>query len=69
MTDKMRKVRLRWFEDMKRRHIDVLVMRCERLVVGGRQRGKGGLKKHWREVIRRDMTQLRITNGMTLDRK
>ncbi|KAG5594310.1 hypothetical protein H5410_035542 [Solanum commersonii] len=43
--------------------------RCEKLVIKGTKRGKGRPEKYWREVIRHDITQLRITEDMILDRK
>ena len=35
----------------------------------GFRRGRGRPKKYWGEVIRQDMTQLQLTEDMTLDRK
>ncbi|KAG5572676.1 hypothetical protein H5410_062442 [Solanum commersonii] len=43
--------------------------RCKRLVVGSTRRGRDRPKKYSGEVIRQDMTQLHITEEMTLDRK
>ncbi|PHU25653.1 Protein NAP1 [Capsicum chinense] len=43
--------------------------RCKRLALDGFRRGKGRPKKYRREVIRRDMDQLQLTEDMTLDRK
>ncbi|WMV46644.1 hypothetical protein MTR67_040029 [Solanum verrucosum] len=47
VVDKMRKVRLRWFRHVKRRCIDALVRRCERLVIEGMRIGRGRPKKYW----------------------
>ncbi|KAF3631468.1 hypothetical protein FXO37_27947 [Capsicum annuum] len=66
---KMREARLRWFGHVKRRGMDALVRRCERLALDGFRRGRGRPKKYWGEVIRRDMEQLQLTEDMTLDRK
>ncbi|XP_070039112.1 uncharacterized protein [Nicotiana tomentosiformis] len=66
---KMREASLRWFGDIKKRHIDVPVRRCERLALGGERRGRGRPKKSWGKVIRRDMAQLELTEDMTLDRR
>lgn len=58
VTEKIREVRLRWFCHMRRRSVDALVRRYERLVVLGLPRGRGRPKKNWAEVIRNDMTQI-----------
>ncbi|XP_070050899.1 uncharacterized protein [Nicotiana tomentosiformis] len=49
---KMRESRLRWFGHVKRRSIDALVRRCERLAMASLRRGQGRPKKNWGEVIR-----------------
>ncbi|KAF3661490.1 putative dnaJ -like protein subfamily B member 11-like [Capsicum annuum] len=69
VEDKIREGRLRWFGHVMRRGTDAPVRRCERLALDGFMRGRGRPKKYWTEVIRRDMEQLRLTKGMTLDRK
>ncbi|KAM3281288.1 hypothetical protein P3S67_028309 [Capsicum chacoense] len=69
VENKIRKVRLRWFGHVMRRGMDAPVRRCERLALDGFRRGRGRPKKYWREVIRRDMEQLQLTEDMTLDRK
>lgn len=55
--------------DVKRRCPDAPVQRYERLSRDGFRRGRGRSKKHWREVIRQDMTQFQLTKNMTLDRR
>ncbi|KAK4730683.1 hypothetical protein R3W88_023671 [Solanum pinnatisectum] len=67
--DKMRKSRMRWFRHVKRTCMDAPVRRCERLTIEGLRRGRGRPKKYWIEVIRKDMTSLKLTKDMTLDRK
>ena len=52
-----------------RRSADAPVRRCERLALDGFRRDRGKPKKYWREVIRRDIEQLQLTEDMTLDRK
>ncbi|XP_070008739.1 uncharacterized protein [Nicotiana sylvestris] len=70
VEDKMRKSRLRWFEHVKRRSIDALIRRCERLAMeSSLRRGRGRPKKYWGEVIRQDMALLQLTENMTLDRR
>ncbi|KAF3639179.1 putative carboxylesterase 1-like [Capsicum annuum] len=54
---------------MMRGGTDVPVRRCERLALDDFRRRRGRPKKYWREVIRRDMEQLQLTEDMTLDRK
>ncbi|KAG5614419.1 hypothetical protein H5410_014243 [Solanum commersonii] len=49
--------------------IDASVRRCERLIVGGTQRGRDWPKTYWGELIRKDMARLHITEDMTLDSK
>ena len=69
VAEKMREARLRWFGHVQRRSVDAPVRRCERIVVGDSQRGRGRPKKYWGEVIRQDMETLNLTEDMTLDRK
>ncbi|KAF3623804.1 Mannosyl-oligosaccharide 1,2-alpha-mannosidase MNS2 [Capsicum annuum] len=64
VEDKMREVRLRWFGRVMRRGTDAPVHRGERLTLDGFMP-----KKYWRDLIRRDMDQLQLTEDMTLDRK
>ncbi|KAF3653224.1 hypothetical protein FXO38_15745 [Capsicum annuum] len=69
VEDKMQEVRLRWFGHLIRRGTNAPVRRCERLALEGFKRGRDRPKKYWREVIKRDMEQLQLIEGMTLDRK
>ncbi|XP_075093167.1 uncharacterized protein LOC142177455 [Nicotiana tabacum] len=69
MEDKMREARLRWFGHIQRRNTDAPVRRCERLAVVGTRRGRGRPKKYWGEVIRQDMTRLRVTEDTALNRE
>ena len=46
MTDKMRNMRLRWFNHVKRSCEGTPIRRCERLVVARVKRGRGILGKH-----------------------
>ncbi|KAK4372544.1 hypothetical protein RND71_007928 [Anisodus tanguticus] len=68
VDDKMREARLRWFRHVQRRDTDAPVRRCERLAMDGFRRGRGRPKKYRGKVIRRDMTQVQLTEDMTLDR-
>ncbi|XP_070050827.1 uncharacterized protein [Nicotiana tomentosiformis] len=69
VEDKMRESRMRWFVHVKRRSIDALVRRCERLAMESLRRGRGRPNKYWGEVIRQDMALLQLTEDMTLDRR
>ncbi|KAF3651248.1 Phosphoribosylaminoimidazole carboxylase, chloroplastic [Capsicum annuum] len=69
VEDKIREVRLRWFGHVMRRGTDASVCRCKSLVLDGFKQGRCRPKKYWREVIRRDMELLQLTEDMTLDRK
>ncbi|XP_070014686.1 uncharacterized protein [Nicotiana sylvestris] len=69
VEDKMREARLRWFGHVRRRSLDAPVRRCELLALVGSRRGRGRPKKYWGEVIRQDLTRLKISEDMTLDRK
>ncbi|PHT72599.1 hypothetical protein T459_23384 [Capsicum annuum] len=69
VEDKMREVRLRWFGHVMRRGSDAPVQRYEIPTMDGFRRGRGRLKKYWREMIKHDMEQLQFTKDMTLDRK
>ncbi|PHT89459.1 hypothetical protein T459_04572 [Capsicum annuum] len=54
MEDKLREVRLHWFEHVMRRDLNVPVWRYERLTIDDFRRGRGRPKKRWREVERND---------------
>ncbi|XP_070031452.1 uncharacterized protein [Nicotiana tomentosiformis] len=66
VVNKMPEARLRWFGHVKRRCANALVRRCERLAMVGPMRGRS--KKYWEEVIKQDMTHLKLTENMTLDK-
>jgi len=54
---------------VKKRDANVLVRRCERLVVISFERGRSELKKRSGEVIRQNMAHLQLTENMTLNKK
>ena len=68
ITDKLRESRLRWFEHVQRRDHGALVRRCDNLPIDSCRRGRGRPKKSWREVIKRDLTLVGITEDMAMDR-
>lgn len=43
----MRKIRLRWFEYVKRRGTDATIRRCNMLVIVGMKRDRGRPKNYW----------------------
>lgn len=67
MNDKVGEARLRCFRYVKRKCTNVPVWKCERLAMDGFRRGKDRLKKYLTDVIRQDITQLQLTEDMTLD--
>ncbi|XP_070046656.1 uncharacterized protein LOC142169634 [Nicotiana tabacum] len=69
VEDKLRELRLRWFGHVRRREIDAMVRRCERLTMAGLRKGWGRPKNYWGEVIRQDMSVLYLTKDSTRDQK
>ncbi|XP_070012486.1 uncharacterized protein LOC142162397 [Nicotiana tabacum] len=69
VEDKLRESNLRWFGHVRRRDIDALVRRCERLTMAGLRKDMGRPEKYWEEVIRQDMSVLHLIEDMTTDRK
>jgi len=51
----MRKNCLRWFGHVRRKPINVLVRRVERIKLGQVKRAHGRPKKTWMEMIRQDI--------------
>ncbi|KAF3679211.1 putative pre-mRNA-processing factor 6-like [Capsicum annuum] len=64
VEDKMREVRLTWFEHVMRRGTDAPVCRFERLALDGFRRGRGRPKKYWREIVEKGF--LRDNRGRPL---
>jgi len=58
IEDKTRDVRLRWFDHIRRRSMDALVRRCEKLDRLHYRRSRGRPKKSLSEVIRHDLKNL-----------
>jgi len=69
IEDKIREVRLRWFGHIRRRSINVLVRRCEKLDRPDYRRSRGRTKKSWSEVIRYDLKTLGQVEDMAHDRR
>ena len=58
IDDKIRDVSLRWFGYIRRRNMDALVRRCEKIGRLDYRRSRGRSKKSWSEVIRHDLNTL-----------
>lgn len=69
MVDNIRKTRLRWFEHVKKKSVDVLVKRCERLAMTSIKRGRARSKRYWGEMIRHGMTHFEFTENMTINKR
>ena len=68
LEQKLRKMRLRWFNHVKRRDENSILRRAMELEVEGR-RPVGRSKKTWNKVVEDDMKKLNITEDMAEDRK
>lgn len=69
VVDKIKKVRLKWFRHVKKRHTYAPTRKYEMLTVMDLRRGKGRrAKKYWRVGLDKDMTHLQLTN-MILDKR
>jgi len=69
IENKIREARLRWFGHIRRRSMDALVRRCEKLDRPDFRRSGGRPKKSWSEVIRRNLKTLGLVEDMTQDRR
>ena len=69
IEDKIRKARLRWFRNIKRRPRDAPVKTCETIECPDYRRSRGRPNKSWSEVIRHDLKTLRLMEDMAQDRK
>ena len=67
--DKMREIRFRWFCHMKRRSMDALIRKYERINIPKSKRGRGRPKKSMEEVIREDLKVVGLIEDMTHDRR
>jgi len=69
IEDKIRDVRLHWFDHIKRRNMDASVRRRERIDHPDYRRSRGRPKKSWSEVNRHDLKTLGLVEDMTQDRR
>ena len=58
--DKMRETRLRWFGHVKRKSVDVLVRKCEKISTLAGRRDRAWPKKCLGKVIREDLKVVRL---------
>ena len=68
MEENMRENRLRWFGHVRRKPTDALVPRAERINLGQVKRAQGRPKKTWMKVIRQDIEDKSLSEGILLDR-
>jgi len=69
IEDKIKEVRLTWFEDIRRRSMDASVRRYEKLDCPNHKRSRGRPRKSWSEVIRHDLEALGLVEDMVQDIK
>ena len=69
IEEKIRETRLRWFGHIRRRSLDALVRRCDKLDRSDYKRSRGMPKKSWIEVIRHDLKTLGLVEDMAQDRR
>jgi len=69
IEDKMRDARLRWYDHIRRRPMDLPVRRCETIECLNYKRNRGRSKKSWSEVIRHDLKTLGLGEDTAQDRK
>ena len=65
IEDKIREVRFRWFDHVRRRSMDAPVKRCENIDSLDCKRSRGRPKKSWSKVIRHDLKTLGLVGDMT----
>ena len=68
IKDKLREIRLRWFDHIQWRSTGAVVKRCNTVTVDGNVKGRGRPRLTWTSVVNRDMSLLNLTNEMSLDR-
>ena len=68
ISEKMRDYRLRWYEHVQRRELDVLVRIVEQMVRETYIRNRGRPKRTLDEVVQRDLLAKGLLPGMTYDR-
>jgi len=69
IEDKIREARLCWFGHIRKRDMDALVRRCEKIDRPNYKRSRGRPKKSWSEVIRHDLKTLGLGENMAQGRR
>ena len=69
IENKIREIRVRWFGHVKKRSVDTLVRRCERINIPKGRRGMGRQKKSLDEVIRDDLKVVELMEDMAHNRR
>ena len=69
IEDKMREIRLRWFDHVKRRSVDAPVRRCEMINISEDKRGRERPKKSLDEVIREDLKVIVLMEDLAQERR
>ena len=64
IEDKIKDARLCWFGHIRKRDMDALVRRCEKIDCLDYKRSRGRPKKSWSKVIRRDLKTLELEEDM-----
>ena len=67
IKDKLREIRLKWFDHVKRSSEDAPMRRCESINIPRDKREKGRPKKSLDEVIREDLKVVRLTEDIAQD--
>jgi len=69
IDDKIRETRLRWFNHIRRRNMDALVRRCEKIDRPNHIRSRDKPKKSWNEVTIHDFKTLELLEKLDQDRR
>jgi len=69
IEDKIREARLHWFGHIRRRSMDTLVRRCEKIDLPRLSRSRDRPRKSWSEVIRHDLKTLGLVEDMAQERR
>ena len=64
----MRETKLKWFEHIKRRRINVPVRRCETINLMHYRRIRRRSKTNWNEIIKGDLKFMGLIKDMTQDK-
>jgi len=68
IVEKLVENKLRWFEHVERRPVDVVVRRVDQMEENHVKRGRGRPKKTIRETIRKDLEVNELDSNLVYDR-